>query len=812
MGALGLGSLGGGAPRGGATWSGLAACLLLASVGLSWTGRAAADSADRVQRAERRVGGAEAGIGSIEKSIKAYRRKSWSPQQRLADAVLLMGVKDYDRAADLLNQVVERHRDDPVAYADGLNLLGETYFLSGQYLSARRIYGRLVDDASGSRFPAYRERAAIRLVDIALRTRDLDGLDAVYARISRVPSPQGGVAYAKGKGLVAQERYGAAATELQKVGLDSPFRHQTKYLEGVAAMRQIPGRTPSDDEEGPSPSATKTRPADVAPAIAKFERVTQLPGDTAEHRHVIDLAWLAIGRLRYESQQWTGAVEAFNRVDRNSPELGTMLYELAWVYVQLGDVIRAQRALELLSVSAPDSDDVADAALLRGDLMLRSGQFDKSKKVYVSVRGTYEGMQSRVDRFMGASSDPGVYFDTLSRDQLELFEAGRALPPTVLRWARRGADGARAFAIIDDVALSRRLIRESNEMVERLNAVLASPNKIRALPGLKLGAEKSLGLVNSIALARVTIARGLDGSGGGALSGELSRVQAERKKLERRLLRVPVTPADFTRRDQEAQKQWNGASQALQRLELEVDQLQATVNGLERVIKDGPQAGVVRTPQQMQAYRDQLVEQRQVIAQYRREADKLRRSIEAGRVQVGFGDSRFVEDAEVRKRYRQLLEREVALSAQGRGGAERAAYARRVRPVLARADAAEDRIDAILADIDAQVRDKADELRSIVQRETANVVSYGLELQTLDQEARLVVGEVAMRNFTRVRDRLRDIVLRADVGITEQAWETREEQYTRVRRLKVEKARTLQRLNEELEEVLDDSVDPEKSP
>ncbi len=762
--------------------------------------RASADPERNLGRANKRVGNVEAGVNSIEKSIKAYQRKSWTPQQRLADAVLLMGVKDYDRAADLLNQVVERHKDHKTAYADGLNLLGETYFLSKQYLSARRIFIQIIDAGADPRFSTYRERAALRLVDIALRLREFDALDDLYAKIAAIPSAQSGIAYAKGKGLVAQERFGAAATELAKVQANSPFVHQTRYLQGVAAMRQA---TPTgDDANKPLPKGT------YATALARFREATQLPGDTAEHRHVIDLSWLAIGRLLYESRQWTQAIEAFNRVDRTSPEFGTMLYELAWVYVQLGDVTRAQRALEVLAVAAPNSDDVADAALLRGDLMLRSGQFDKSKKVYVSVRGTYEGMKARVDEFLGASSDPGVYFDTLSRDQLELFEAGRSLPAVVLKWAREGEDGERAFAIIDDVALSRRLIKESNEMIERLNAVLASPNKIRAMPGLKIGAEKGLGLVNSIAVARVTLARGMDDIGGN-LSAPLRQVRTQRKQLERRLLKVPVTPADFTKREQEAQKQWNTASQALQRLELEIDQLQATVNGLDRMLKDGPQAGVVRNPQQLQSFKEQLLEQRRIIKTYREEAAKLRRSVEAGRVQVGFGDSRFIEDAAVRKQYRQLLAQEVGLAAQGQGGGELAAYARKIQPTLTRADAAEARVDAILADIDAKVRAKAAELRSIVQKEPVNIVDYSLKLESLDKEARIVVGEIAMRNFGQVRERLRDIVLRADVGITEQAWELREEQYTRVRRLKVEKARTMQRLQEELEEVLDDSADPE---
>jgi hypothetical protein len=67
-----------------------------------------------------------------------------------------------------------------------------------------------------------------------------------------------------------------------------------------------------------------------------------------------------------------------------------------------------------------------------------------------------------------------------------------------------------------------------------------------------------------------------------------------------------------------------------------------------------------------------------------------------------------------------------------------------------------------------------------------------------------VVGQVAMRNFQLVRDRLKNIVLRADVGVTEEAWELREEELTRVKHLQVERSRSEQQLNEELREVLDD--------
>jgi tetratricopeptide (TPR) repeat protein len=766
---------------------------------------AAADPNAALKGATDRVSSAVVGVKSIQKAIRAHNDKSATPEQRIADAVLLMGVKDYERAADVLNQIVEKYPNHPTVYGDALNMLGETYFQSKQYLSARRVFASILENPDDKRFAPFIEQAAIRLVDVALRLKDLDKLDALIEQIGKVGgAAKSGLAYAKGKALLAQGRLGAAATALTEVDATSPFVHQAKYLEGVIAVQEVaPPPAPEGQEPAPVPKGH------YAKGVAKFTEVTKLAPDTPEHRHVIDMAWLAIGRIMYETNQYSQAVQAYNRIDRSSPEFGTMLYELAWVYVRVGDVVRAQRALEVLAVAAPNSQDVADASLLRGDLMLRAGQFDKSRKVYESVRGNYEAMRIRLDEFLGTTDDLGVFFDTLSQDQLELFEASKQLPKLVVQWAREGEDGERVFAVIDDVALCRRLIKESNEMIERLNAVLASPNKIRAVPGLKAGAERGLGLLNSIALARVTLAKGLE-EVSDDLSPQLAQVRAQRQQLENRLQMIPVTPADFSKRERQAKSQWNKVSQAIQRLELEVDTLQATINGLERILKDGPQAGVVRSPQQIQQFQVALAEQQRLLKYYRDQIAQLRRAVEAGKVQVGFGDNRFVEDDQVRKQYKALLWQEVELSIQGQGGPALAAYAQQVAGVLKTADAADTQIEQALADIDRTVNNKTTELRQIVQRETTNIVDYSLELEQYDADARQVVGHIAARNFGLVRDRLKNIVLRADVGITEEAWEVREEQQTRVRRLKIERARGEQRLQEELEEVLDDSADPEE--
>src|SRR5262249_46646505 len=160
-----------------------------------------------------------------------------------------------------------------------------------------------------------------------------------------------------------------------------------------------------------------------------------------------------------------------------------------------------------------------------------------------------------------------------------------------------------------------------------------------------------------------------------SLAGEIGQTRARRRALEKRLGVVPVTEGDFQDREAQALKQWNGASQTIQRMNLQIDTLQAQINGLQRMLREAPQAGGHRDPASVARFEQELGQHERDLAAYRRQAEQLRKMVNAGKVQVGFGDQRFVEDAQVRRAYRDALVREVDLAAVGQGGDALAAFA-----------------------------------------------------------------------------------------------------------------------------------------
>ncbi|MDP9151821.1 MAG: tetratricopeptide repeat protein, partial [Myxococcota bacterium] len=742
-------------------------------------------------------------MAGVQTAVIRARGARPTAEQRLSNGELLYRMNDYDRAVVVLSEIIEEFPDTP-SYPDALWLRGETYYASHDYLAARRDYRLLVERGNEPRFQAYLGRALARLVDVSLRVNDPpQSLASVLERFNQVPAAQvdASLLYAKGKAYFRQGAWNAAGDAFRQVPSTSPFGHQARYFQGLIAMKMARG-SPSD---GAKKGAIF---AGYKQAIDAFRVATELPPDSVDHRHVIDLSWMAIGRLLYEMEQYQQASEAYSKVGRDSAEFDTMLYELAWVYVRLGDVQRAERALEVLTVSDPNSPYISDGTLLRADLLLRAGAFDRALRLYESVREQYDPMRAKVDSFLDSTADPSLYYDRLAQQDLDVVEPNQGLPALAVRWAREAEDGPLAFAVVDDVKECRALIRQSADLAEKLAALAGASNRVRAFPEVEAGEETALALLNRVSRTRLSLSRALDSLEPVELGGEIGMVREHRRALSGSMQDLPAGPEDFSKRQQRGMAQWNTLSQELTRRSGEVDALNASINGLRRMLSEGPQQGVARDPVSLQRFQAELDANERDLRRYAAEITDLRRSLDMGRAQIGVGDARYQNDALVRDQFRDLLDREVRLAGAGVAGNGAQRFAGEVTPVLVQARQYEDQLLVALQQLESQVSARAGELQNRIVAERASIAKFGQQLDGLDGDARDLVGHVAERNFRLVSDRLRGIVLRADVGVTEQAWEVREEEQGRVRSLQSERSRQEQLLDEELKEVRDDGVEP----
>ena len=782
----------------------LGAASACAALSLTLAGSARASGEDAVAAAQRDLLYVNREMAGVQSVVEQTRAEQRTPEQRLANGELLYRLKDYSRAIIVLSEIIEEFPNTP-SYPDAMWLRGETYYAAHDYLAARRDYRAVVDRGAEARFQAYFGKALARLVDVSLRLNDPpETLASVFEKFNQVPPSQvdAGLLYAKGKAYFRQGSWNDASQAFSLVGTGNPYTHQAKYFRALIDLKVARASA------GAAPEKKSAATGRYKQAVDAFRAVTDLPPDTDEHRHVIDLAWMAIGRLFYDQQQYQRAGEAYSKVGRDSPEFDTMLYELAWVYVRLGDVDRAERALEVLMVSDPNSEYIADGTLLRADLLLRAGAFDRALALYEGIRAQYEPLRAKVEGFLDSTRDVSVYYEKLAQQQLDLLDQNEQLPAIAVRWAREAEDGPLAFAVIDNVNECRTLIRQSTQIVDKLTALMGASTRVRAFPELKAGEQIALGLLNRVSRARLSIAHALDDAEPNSLGGELGQTRQQRRALMASIEGLPFQAEDFSRREEQGLAQWNSLSQQLAQRGMEVDSLQASINGLRRMLSDEPQQGVARDPASVRQLEGDIASNEHDLKLYRAQIEELRRLVDMGRAQIGMGDARYQGDAVARDDFRSLLEREVELVTVGGAGDGSARFARQVAPILQQARQYEGQLVEAIRALEAQVGQRAAQLDVKVATERANLSNYQKQLDAMDGEARDLVGHVAQRNFGFVRDKLRGIVLRADVGITEQAWEVREEELDRVRGLQTERARQEQLLDEELKEVRDDGLEP----
>ncbi len=715
-------------------------------------------------------------------------------EERLTDGELFYRLQDYVRASVILTDIVDNHPTHS-AYPDALFLLGDSLFRAGDYLGARSRFRQLLDRAGEGRFRPFVQRALARLIEIAIRTRDFEGVEDYFASLSRLPPSEveAATSYFKAKYLYSvavpsaepgQESKGAAIADperleqarqaFQSVPRNSPYVAQARYFMGVIY----------------------TLRGQFEPAIQVFREVTGLKATTPGQRKIKELAHLALGRLYYETDRVELAAEAYQSLPWTSSQFDEALNEIAWAHIRRGDSTRAERALDVLSVAAPDSHVVPDGKILRGNLLLRDGNFNKANQVFGEVTDAFEPVRKQLDRMVSQQPDAAAYFQELVRANMEAFDATTFLPPLALQWTNFEGDMKDALVIVEDLSQARQLVKETSEVIRRLAAAIGSPNPVSIFADLRVHRERTVGLRNRLARVQQKLIATEERVGGGGGSPELAQIKSRRREIERLLGGMPTDTKDFQSRNLQATRHFRHLESQLSELSVAVMGMEARVVATDRFLSD---TGKDRTDVEgTRAVRQELEVQREAIREYRDRIAELRIQAETGRLQVGVGDTTYSRDKSLRAEYSRLVARERNLLG-GSGSAE----GRDIDSAFRRVARAESQLDAHDARVDSVVAERVAEIQGVLEEERAKLQGYRAKLEELAADTETVVAGVTRANFERVRKRFYDLVLKADVGKVDVSWAEREEHRMRVEMLTRERTRQMQTLDDEFKEIVD---------
>jgi hypothetical protein len=173
--------------------------------------------------------------------------------------------------------------------------------------------------------------------------------------------------------------------------------------------------------------------------------------------------------------------------------------------------------------------------------------------------------------------------------------------------------------------------------------------------------------------------------------------------------------------------------------------------------------------------------------------------IDAGRIRVGVDDERYMADRELRRRYKEAGDRELAAL---RGSSSAVGE---VESLNTRVGAVESKIDGHDRYIDGVLAERHTDLSGKLATEAGVLEQHRKRLGELELEAEDVVGGATSIGFNNVRQRVYDLVLRADVGGVDVRWAEREKHRLNVERLTRDRAREIEALDNEYNEIMGSS-------
>ncbi len=688
--------------------------------------------------------------------------------ERLIDGENFYRTKDYQRAAIIFMDIIENHRSN-AAYPDALFLYADSLFLARDYLGARDWF-RKVLETRATGIKRFRQKAIERLIEIAIHLGDYKGVDEYFTQLGQIPTPE--AKYVKGKYLYFRGDLDAARQMLGTVSDDLLIELKALYMIGVILTRQ----------------------GKYKEAIEVFLRGRDRTTSTGEEREIVDLLNLGAGRLYYEQGFVEHASECYQRIEDNSPYFDTALFEAATVLIRAGDTIRAEQTLEVLTVAMPDSRYIPRAKMLRGNLLLRTGRYDDAERVFDELIDEFTPVMNQLEQVIQEQQDTRQFFFELVERSAETLDVSTVLPPLVVKWVEEEREVQRALELAADLGTAKENVRETERLVRLLEAVIDGPSRINAIPMLREAIRRSQQLNNRLGQLRgrlIEIAQ----ENYAHDSGELGRLRDERRSLEGQLSALPTTNAAFEKREKDSRKIYNRMRHELSRNLIRLDQLSAKVVAIESFISDprytdGVSAKNVKTVQ------EELKRHREAIRRMNKDVTRLKNDVDSARYQVGVGDSRDRKDAELRRRIRKLAreERRLLGSRAGKVGG-------RLEKVHRSIDNVEGVVVRFERGVAQEATRKVESMKQQVRTEREHVTDYHAELRLLDTEAEEVVGGVAFENFSTVRKRFHDLVLKADVGIIDVAWLRKEEHTSRINDLTKGRLNDIKILDEEFQEV-----------
>jgi tetratricopeptide (TPR) repeat protein len=702
--------------------------------------------------------------------------------RRVLDAQVLYSLKNYEEAATILLDVVEKYPNSR-AHDDALILLGESLFQARDLYSAKHYLEEAVSKNTGSK---QEQQALQRLVEISLHTGDFDNVDGYLARLQNLPAVamEPATPYVRGKYYYYRSRLDDAAAVFASIPPTNPYYFQSRYFVATIAVKK----------------------GDLAAATQGYDALLKTQAPDAASKDVQDLARLAIARILYERSQFDKAIEAYLSIPRQSKYWPEALREQAWTYIKAKDWQRAYRSVNLLLLADPDVPDGPDLRILEGNLQLRMSNFYLASDTFSKVRDEFEPIHRQLNQVIVRSQTDPAYFDNLIGKSLDKFDIGAFVPPTAAKWVKAEPEVSRMMVLATDMGDMQRDLAESQKLMDRIQHVLDGKGKVGIFPDLASLRTKSTEITNQLVGTRQKYAVKIRAILEPVLTAEekkaLDGIMIERDGIEKQLSALPTTDEGVLQHERTMKERFSDIDRQASELNVEIQNMEAQLVAIENYYR------VSRSEQKIRPedIRQPVADMRGTIEELRGLHDKLREAIADARRDASAAGGIGEVERETTKKLSDTLQRELTIEKGAMArltGSDRLQVERMV-DLLGRTDAIETQLHAFDQRVDTQVNARLEKVTRYLQAGKEELTLAANKLGAIVEQSKSMGGGLAQAMFTKVADKFYDLVVRSDVGIIDVSWGLKDQKTSVVTKLTNQKSLELKALDEDFRRVLEE--------
>ncbi len=752
----------------------------------------------QLERLEGEVADVEALVSEAEKGAAKDPEKSEKElADRLVEGQLMLAERDLENAAVVFLDLLENHPGSTAA-AQARYFLGETLVLMGlERWAIETFSANLADNspdgkrhhqdsvaallrlANPPRKPGFARRpglsatpevrARLRAVGVDTESKAPTGAmsdadaDKARAWAEAVPVEQrtAGLTYSLGRYYFLRGQPGKARDLLDSLAPpDQAYRQgeleiRARYVAASATLA-------SGDGDG---------------AIERFTVITAVRArpTVPEEQQMVDLAWMALGRIHHDRGETEQAVAAYRKLSRDSVFFPEAMYETAWTLLQAQSYERAIQALDLLLIYDPDSPIVPEIKQLRGKVKVQQRDYPGAEEEFLALRREFSDLNKRLGKALDGKTDAAAYFAAVVSEDMEHFSLDALLPVEAVPIAEglpRAVDAVELARTVGDL---ERQLDDARDLLERMESAVKARERARLFSDLGAYlASLDTAAIDLLEVKEALLIR--------ARGERMGRNIDELEKRRAQLRRAVDQPLGTKNTREKAAEKLELLGERAHELDLMVAAMRAELVASERYYEQ------TKTKQKIDGakFLADAATMRDEIARLEKESAALEEQIETVKTAMRFADPWMEARRKAVATYSAFLDQ-----AYGQFKVDAAD-----RKLWARVRKTEARVVGARAMIDKAAGRRLRKAIAVVTQERANLDRYLVELTAQHGDTRELVGDVMQAAYHDVIGEMSSLVTRSEVGLLDVAWAIQQSEVEEVQRLETNRARDLQDLDE----------------